>query len=340
GFAAGIPAFNDRNLISSALHSGSATATIAGPSPFGQLRLYAQRVSDPRGGILGVVEAGQPVGDRLAALNTLALLLLILGPLALIIAAAGGLILANRALAPARMSYLRQRNFIADASHELRTPLTMLRADAEVLLRRRAMLESEDAALLDDMVAETSHMTSLANSMLRLARLDSTDEPLEQDVCDLAGLAATIVHRIAPLAEEHGIAVHLATGGPQSLIIGDQQLLEQAVLVLVDNAVKYNHPGGEVMIRTENHGELVILTVHDTGIGMTPEDLAHLGERFYRVDKARSREGGGAGLGVSIARSIILRHRGSLEFQSEAGKSTSARVSLPAAAAPSNGGKA
>jgi signal transduction histidine kinase len=325
-----IQALRDPRLAATAIQSGSASATVNAGPVWGRLRLYAVLVPGGNGVPFTVVLSAAQVGPQLDALHTLLTLLIVLGIIALVVAAAGGSFLADKALAPARIAYARQRDFIADASHELRTPLTMLRADAEVLLRGSTRLDPEDAEILHDIVDETAHMSALADNMLNLARLDSGEMPLEQDVVDLSALAAEIGRRVTALAAERGLSVHVDDGVPV-LVVADRLLLEQTILILVDNAVKYNQPGGEVAIRVERQGERALLTVRDTGIGIAAEHLPHLGERFYRVDKARSREMGGAGLGVSIARGIARRHGGTLDLVSQPGEGTTAALSLPAA---------
>jgi signal transduction histidine kinase len=324
------PRLQDPSLINAAIHSGSASDTVDAGKPFGTTRLYAVvTFTDQQGNPLSVMQIAQPIGDQLNALTVLLHLLEGLGVLTLLLTAIGGIFLAGRALQPARLAYARQSAFIADASHELRTPLTILRADAEVLLRGRDRLPLEDAEILEDVVAEASHMASLANSMLNLARLDAGNVPIEQDVVDLAAIAQEIGRRIAPLAAERDVTVRVESD-ESVLVIGDRTLLEQTAIILADNATKYNRPGGEVRIRAAAHGERAILEVHDTGVGIAPEHLPRLGERFYRVDKARSREMGGAGLGISIARSIAARHGGTLELTSEPGQGTTATLVLPA----------
>lgn len=331
-FADQIAQLNDPYLARVALRSGSASSIVDIGHPFGRVKLYDLAVPAPTGGALGVIQVGAQIGPQLDALSVLLLLLWIMGVFALLSAGIGGLFLADRALLPARLAYARQRDFIADASHELRTPLTMLRADAEVLLRGRQRLDPDDAAILEDVVAEASHMAALANSMLNLARLDASDMPMERDVVDLAALAGDLGRRAGPLAEDIGVKIRVESDRP-ALVIGDRLLLDQAALVLVDNAIKYNQPGGEVVITTAIEDGQARLTVGDTGIGIAAEHLPHLGERFYRVDKARSREAGGAGLGVSIARAIAVRHGGSLTLSSNPGHGTTATLSLPAAGA-------
>src|SRR5206468_11088107 len=129
---------------------------------------------------------------------------------------------------------------------------------------------------------------------------------------------------------QKGVAVHFERSN-DVLVIGDPVLLEQALLVLLDNAIKYNQSGGQVTIRTSVNAGQAQLEVCDTGIGIAAEHLPHLGERFYRVDKARSREAGGSGLGLSIARSIAEAHEGSLTLSSKPGQGTTVIVKLPLA---------
>jgi signal transduction histidine kinase len=315
--------------------SGSVVDTISGGDGFGAVRRYALVVSDPSGsGILGVVLVGVPIQGQLAALQTLATLLLLFGILTLLGAGLGGLFLSQRALAPAHLAFARQQAFIADAAHELRTPLTLLRADAEVLLRGRQRLDPEDAALLEDIVTETAHMGTLATNMLTLARLDAGDARLERDVVDLGDIAEQIGRRARALADEKRVALTVTREGT-ALVVGDRVLLEQAGLILLDNAIKYNREGGAVEVRAHVAEKRAYLTIQDTGAGIPPEHLPRLGERFYRVDKARSREAGGAGLGLSIARGIAVAHMGTLALTSDPGEGTTATLALPAAEAVS-----
>jgi len=257
-------------------------------------------------------------------------LLLGIGGVALLGAGVGGLFLANRALDPARRAWTNQQRFIADASHELRTPLTLLRADAEVLLRGRERLDDEDAALLEDIVVEANRMARLSNNLLTLARLDNTSLHREHEVVNLVELAQRGARRVQALAEQNGITLHVEDSDTP-YVIGDPLLLEQALLVLLDNALKYSNAGGHVIVRAKAKDEQALLEVSDNGVGIDAEHLSHLGERFYRVDKARSREAGGTGLGLSIARSIALTHGGSLSFSSTLGQGTTVTLALPLA---------
>ena len=290
---------------------------------------YAQVVPNPKGsGYVGVVLIGESIQAQQNALSLLLNLLLAIGGVALLGAGLGGLFLANRALAPARLAWSNQQRFIADAAHELRTPLTLLRADAEVLLRSREQLAAEDAALLEDIVAEANHMGTLASNLLTLARLDNSSSHQEHEVVDLEDVAHAGARRIQALAEQREISVQVESN-ETALVIGDPTLLEQAVLALLDNAIKYNRHGGHVTVRTAAKQGQAFLEVSDTGIGIAAEDLPHLGERFYRVDKARSREAGGTGLGLSIVRSIAVAHGGTLSVTSTPDQGTTATLTLP-----------
>ena len=333
--AASIPdAFLSTSLLADALRNGSASDIVDGGEDVGEIYRLAVAVPDPRTGRLqGIVQVGQPIAPQLDTLRLLRNLLLLIAVLALLGSVAVGLLFAERALEPARLAFARQQAFIADASHQLRTPLTLLRADAEVLLRHRDRLEPDDAELLEDIVAETAHMDRLATNLLTLARLDAGQLHLEHEVIDLSELAADVARRVSTLAGEKGLAVG-EDYQARPRLLGDRQAVEQAALILVENAIKYTPPGGSVTLRTTATDGQASFIVEDTGIGIPPEHLRHLGERFYRVDPARSRAAGGAGLGLAIAHRIAAAHGGSLQFSSAPDHGTRATLTL-ALAGPS-----
>jgi signal transduction histidine kinase len=329
------PSFVAPTLVRAALADSSSPAMdiIAGDTTFGTISRCALVVRDPASHqTLGVVQVGLPIEAEERALRTLLDLLLVVGALTLLGSGIGGTLLATRALAPARLAFARQQTFIADASHELRTPLTLLRADAEVLLRGRDRLGPDEAPLLDDIVAEVEHMGALAERLLTLARLDHGLYHMEQDVVDLGEVAADVAHRARAMAAERQIQLTVERAG-ETLVIGDPAGLGEVALILLDNGIKYNRPGGAVTLRVYRDGPQIVLEVRDTGIGIAAEDLPHLGERFYRVDKARSRQMGGAGLGLSVARGVAAAHHGTLTLASVPDQGTTATLRLPAATA-------
>ncbi len=322
----------DTSLVHQALQAanGSADGTIDAGRNNGIFYRYALVATAPDGQVRGVVVVSESVNQQYSALSSLLMLLLGIGAGALLCACLGGLFLANRALAPARLAWTNQQRFIADASHELRTPLTLLRADADVLLRGRERLGEEDAELLEDIVAETKHMAKITTDLLTLARLDSHFTHRDHEVVDFVALARRLVRRVHALARQRGLTLSEAYTG-EAYVIGDATLLEQAVLILLDNAIKYNRPAGQIAVSATVQGEHVLLSVQDGGIGITAEHLPYVGERFYRVDKARSRAVGGTGLGLSIARGIAATHGGQLSLTSRPGQGTTAVLELPLA---------
>ena len=320
--------FLTNTLVQSALQQGEAHDIVN--SSEGAIYRCALAVSNATGnGYIGVVVIGENIQQQENTLSLLFLLLLSVGGLSLLGAGVGGLFLANRALAPAHLAWTKQQNFIADASHELRTPLTLLRADAEVLLRSHNKLDEEDTLLLEDIVNEVTRMATLTSNMLTLARLDNkTSQHTELEIVSLAEKARTTARRVQALAEEKNITMRVEVD-ERAVVIGDAALLEQAILVLLDNAIKYNRENGQITVRATLQGIWAMLEVQDTGIGITAEHLPYLGERFYRVDKARSREAGGTGLGLAIARGITNAHGGTLTLCSTADEGTTATLRLP-----------
>jgi signal transduction histidine kinase len=324
-------AFVDASLVTDALRNGSASDVVDTGEDVGPVLRTATVVRDPSTGqALGVVQEGQSIALQAEALQFLRALLLLLIALATLGSVAGGLLLADRALEPARLAFARQRTFIADASHQLRTPLTLLRADAEVLLRHRDHLEPDDAELLEDIVAETDHMDRLATSLLSLTRLDARPAQIEYDVIDLSELAVEVARRVTTLAEAKKLSVEKELN-PTVVLLGDHQAVEQAALILVENAMKYTPSGGAITLRTAAANGHASFIVEDTGVGIPAEQLKHLGERFYRGDPSRTSASGGSGLGLTIAFGIAAAHGGSLRFESTPGQGTKATLSLPTA---------
>lgn len=296
----------------------------------GHIYCYVLPVPNPTGkGNLGILLVGELIQPQESALSLLLMLLLSIGGVTLFGAGLGGLFLSNRALVPARLSWANQQRFVADAAHELRTPLTLLRADAEVLLRGRKRLEEEDAELLEDIVAEAHHMSKLATNLLTLARLDAGTMHQEHEVVNIAELAREGARRVQAFAKQRSVAVQVKSS--DTYVIGDPLLLEQTLFVVLDNAIKYTQQGGRVTVRAAEQNGQALLEVSDTGIGIAAEHLPYLSERFYRVDKARSREAGGTGLGLSIAQRIVVAHGGLLSLSSEPEQGTTVTISLPLA---------
>src|SRR5919108_2662560 len=223
--------------------------------------------------VVALLQAGHSLSPLAAARRSLLFFLLGLGAAAVAAATVGGLLLTRQAMRPINAAFAAQRAFVADASHELRTPLTLIRTNAEVLLEAGAVSEAEDRALMDDIVGEAEHMGRLIADLLTLARLDAGVLPLERTPVSLAALVTTCCRQMARLAARHD--VHLVNGAVAPLVVlGDAARLEQVLLILLDNAVKYNRPGGTVEVTLRGAGQQAMLEVRDTGRGIAATELA------------------------------------------------------------------
>ena len=286
-----------------------------------------QLVSEPvvRGGQTYVI---QVIADRTAEARALQLLLVVLivgGVAAFGLSVGAGALYARRALVPIRDSLRRQREFAADASHELRTPLAVVRGSVEHLLRHPASTIADQHETLDDIKAETDHLTELVDALLMLARADSGTVELERQPLDLADATTTALEPLTGFAAERGVTLRLDARPTPA--VGDALRLRQLVTILVDNAIRHSPPGGTVSVRTEPSGDRAVVSVSDEGSGIRPEDLPRVFERFWRAPDAPS---GGAGLGLSIARWIVERHGGTIEASSPTSGGAQFQVSLPA----------
>jgi two-component system, OmpR family, sensor kinase len=220
----------------------------------------------------------------------------------------------------------RQACFTADASHELRTPLAVIRSQAELTLSRARTPEEYEEALRTCLNA-AERMTDLVEGLLTLARADAGRETMPREPVDLGRVALDAVDLCRPLAEEK--RVRLNTSISTTKVIGDASALSRVVGNLVANAIKYNRPNGQVQITLGPDDGEAVLTVRDTGEGIPEEHHAHLFDRFYRADKARSRATGGSGLGLAIAKAVVEAHGGTIGFESVVGKGSKFWVRLP-----------
>jgi heavy metal sensor kinase len=231
----------------------------------------------------------------------------------------------NETLERLEKLFASQRRFLADVSHELRTPLTAIRGNVDLLQRMGAA----DPESLRDIRSETERMTRLVGDLLVLAQADSGSLPLEKKVMDLDALLLEICRETQVLAG----GVQLTVGEMDvARVVGDVDRLKQVILNLVTNALKHTPEGGRVTLGLARVTRWARLTVSDTGVGIPPDELPKVFDRFYRVDKARSRAMGGAGLGLSIAQRIVQMHGGRIEAASEGiDKGTTFSVWLPLA---------
>jgi two-component system phosphate regulon sensor histidine kinase PhoR len=240
----------------------------------------------------------------------------------------GGLLVFRDVTETRRLERTRQ-DFVANVSHEMKTPLTAIRGYAETLLDGAL----DEAAHSRDFVARirdsAERLESLIEDTLSLARIERGEAPLQLEPVIWTRLLEGITERYLPATRATGLTVTYAISPDLPPIQADVALLEQAIGNLVDNAIKYNRPAGKVDIRVEGPAGGVRLTVEDTGLGIPRDDLPRVFERFYRVDKARSREKGGTGLGLSIVKHTVERHGGRVGCESEVGKGSRFWIELP-----------
>ncbi len=313
--------------------SGAKVAYVNASTASGtQLRVVARQVlltnSATNTTQIGYLEIGRSIEPELHALRRLLVILGGGGLIGLVLAAAGGYWLAGRALKPIRLTMDAQREFVADASHELRTPLSLIRANAEMMQRHPE--QPPDKAFVDDIISETDRLAYLVSQLLTLARSDAADAPFEKAPVDVNHLATDVTRQMQLLAGEKQIALTFQPDGAAN-VYGDEQRLGELLLILLDNSVKYTNAGGAVDVSVGHANGRVQIAVTDNGVGIPKEAMPHVFDRFYRVDKARSREMGGSGLGLAIARWIAEKHDGRISLDSEPGKGTKVTVDLPAA---------
>ncbi|MBU6399790.1 MAG: HAMP domain-containing protein [Verrucomicrobia bacterium] len=325
------------------------------------------------GGQAYAVEVGASLGPIRTVLDLLLLSLVLGLPAVVVVAVAGGYRLVGRALAPVEKmarsaeqitlhnlsdrlpiaatgdelerlsrslnhmitrldeSFQQTRRFMADASHELRTPLTIMRGELENAVQQ-PHLPADLREGIGSVLEEVERLAKIVESLFALSRLDAGEAQTEWVRFDLAKLATATAEQMCLLAEDKGISITCCAPHPVP-VEGDRSRLKQVVVNLLDNAIKYTQRGGGVKLTVAAQPRSAVLEVADNGIGIPPEALPHVFERFFRVDKARSRDQGGAGIGLSIVKSICTAHGGRVEVTSQPGQGSRFRVELPLATA-------
>ncbi len=237
----------------------------------------------------------------------------------------------NEAFDRLRLAVEQERRFMADASHELRTPISVLRAETEWALdRERSPQQYKDALTVCRRAAH--RMQDIAERLLTLVRVELASDTQDRTPIAMHSLVDDVVKWLAPMAQERG--VRLSVSGEPFTVNGDPEQLREGLNNVIANAILYNKPGGSVTISTRQNGNMARIEIVDTGIGIPPEAVSRVFERFYRVDKARSREVGGSGLGLSIAHTIFTAHGGDITCTSEPGVGSAFVISLPTVPMP------
>jgi len=367
--------------ISIPVDDGTISQAIGGTSSFTsiqttegeRLRLFAVPINI---NILGPPPGIQPAALVIArstrqidnAIGRLVRTFIVAVPLALALAAAGGIFLAGRALKPVdnithtaqeieesdlsrrinvstkdelgrlaatlnamigrlERAFQRQKQFTGDASHELRAPLAVIEAESSLALQRKRPA-SDYRQSMETISKEAKQMSALIDQMLMLARADAGKEQWRFTVVDLGSLISNLSADIEVLCQEKGLSFQL--GHMEDVVIkGDEARLRELFMNLLDNAIRYTPSQGVVSVSLRREGQMAVVAITDTGVGIPAEDIPLIFERFYRVDKSRSRDEGGSGLGLAICRYIAEAHGGRIEVESQVGVGSTFSVWLP-----------
>jgi heavy metal sensor kinase len=233
----------------------------------------------------------------------------------------------NSTFARLEAAFAQQQQFTSDAAHELRTPVSVMLTQTQTALNRERS-GAEYRETLEACQRASQRMRKLIESLLELARLDAGQEQMKRMTFDLSQTTRDCVELVRPLATERGVKIHSEL--PPLKCVGDAERLAQVITNLLTNAIQYNQEGGEVRVKLESQGDLVVLTVSDTGRGIPAEDLPRVFERFYRGDKSRTVANGNAGLGLAILKAIVEAHGGTIGVSSRPDVGTTFTVRLPA----------
>jgi signal transduction histidine kinase len=276
--------------------------------------------------VVGVLQVAQPISWVGDALSRLVRQLVLASAIGIVLGALASLLMASRSLRPIGRAFQRQREFVADASHELRTPLTLIRTNVEAWLRRS---NGTSRVYAKSIVEEVEQLNRIVGDLTTLALADAKQLRLDARPVELNEVVRGLIVQATPLAEERGVELRPNLNGGVR-VDADLVRVRQLLLILIDNALTHTPSGGEVSVGVTRLNGRAHVTVNDTGEGIPTGDLPHIFERFYRADKARTRESGGTGLGLAIAKWIVDAHKGEIGVRSAEGKGTEVDVSLPA----------
>ena len=221
-----------------------------------------------------------------------------------------------------------RNQFVSNASHELKTPLATMKIMLESLIYQPDMDKELRSEFMSDINSEIDRLSNVVSDLLTLVQMDSQNVKLTRENLSIAALIKDNAHRLQPIADQKQQQIALTLSDPCD-IYADKSKLNQVIYNLMENAVKYTQAGGMIKVSLVRQGRDAIFTVSDNGPGIPKENLPHVFDRFYRVDKARSREKGGTGLGLSIVHQLVLLHGGAIRVESEEGKGASFIVELP-----------
>lgn len=286
-------------------------------------RVLSYATNDPAAP--AVVQVGRLLTDQDQVLKNLVSGVLITGGVSMLVFGAISWWLAGKTLVPAQKAWDNQQSFIANASHELRAPLSLIRASVEVA--QRGKLPHKADALLGDVVTEVDYMNSMVEDLLLLSRLDAGHLELEQARLSIAELVSDTARKVQTLAERQGISLQAQAG--EAYVRGDHKRLRQVLIILLDNALQHTPAGGEVWVTSKQAGKQVEISVADTGVGIAPEHIGRIFDRFYQVETAADSMRRSNGLGLSIAKALVENHGGTIKVESKVQQGSRFTITLP-----------
>ena len=280
----------------------------------------------PRADQPGTLFVFQDFDREYSVFQTIMNALAMIGLICFVFSLGGSLFLARRAMRPIRQAWDRQKDFLADASHELRTPLAVIQASLDVIRSNSDEQVSEQKQWLDNMGESVSSMANLVESLLFLARIDSSQHPIEKKAFALDKAIANAVELFKPLADAKEIQLLTALDSGISMF-GDEARIKQVLGIILDNAIRHTPAGGKIEVLLQQYQRNAQLTVSDTGDGIASEHLSKIFERFYQVDPSRNKNG--SGLGLSIAKCIVESHQGTIQALSRPNSGATFLIRLP-----------
>lgn len=289
-------------------------------------RLQAEGMRLPPHGPMGSPFFSEDLG---AAKNRVSILLLYANGVILMLSGAAGYFLAGRTLRPIEEMVEEQNRFVTDSSHELRTPpLTSLKTSIEVSLRDKSLDLKEAKTLLASNLEEVNNLQSLSNDLIRLTQHQETDSSLTFETISLREVIQAALKKVGSLAKQKKITFQDETTDHK--LEGDFESLVDLFVILLDNAIKFSPPKKQVSLTSRALNHSIAIEVKDEGAGISAEDLPHIFDRFYRVDKSRTKgTAHGYGIGLSIAKKIVEQHKGSIDVKSTPGQGSTFTIRLP-----------
>lgn len=295
-----------------------------GHTTFNSLNLRYLRVERPEG--LKIVFLDRE--NELSTLTQLAFVLIFIGLISIIVLSIISYYLATWAIKPVAKAWEKQQQFVADASHELRTPLTVIHTTTDVILANEEKTVFEQKKWLEHIKSETERMTKLVSDLLYLAKIDRNENVIKAIEFNLSEAIINATLPLESVVFESGKELCIDIE-PDLMLIGEEERLQQVAIILLDNACKHAPVGSVIQINLQKQGDFITLQVINEGEGIPAEHLDKIFERFYRADESRARDTGGYGLGLSIAKTIVNSHNGTITAQSILNKTTTFTVTLP-----------